>query len=84
MGANYIEGNDALGERDFLVKIKTSRREAKETSYWLRLLTIPDNKELESERQNLVQEATEFVRIFSAMIRNFKTNQEEQNMAPIK
>ena len=84
VGANYIEGNDALGERDFLVKIKTSRREAKETSYWLRLLTIPDNKELESERQNLVQEATEFVRIFSAMIRNFKTNQEEQNMAPIK
>src|SRR3989338_8922681 len=81
--ANYIEGNDALGDRDFLVKIKTSRREAKESSYWLKLLTVPDDKELQLERQNLAQEATEFVRIFSAMIRNFKTKQEKKDKVPI-
>ncbi|OGJ55668.1 hypothetical protein A3D88_02050 [Candidatus Peribacteria bacterium RIFCSPHIGHO2_02_FULL_52_16] len=83
VGANYIEGNDALGDRDFLVKIKTSRREAKESSYWLKLLTVPDDKELQLERQNLAQEATEFVRIFSAMIRNFKTKQEKKDKVPI-
>src|SRR5262245_232877 len=30
-GANYIEANETLGTKDFLYKIKTSRREAKES-----------------------------------------------------
>jgi four helix bundle protein len=38
IGANYIEANECIGKRDFLMKIKTCRREAKERAYWLRLL----------------------------------------------
>jgi four helix bundle protein len=38
IGANYIEANEAIGKKDFMMKIKTCRREAKESGYWLRLL----------------------------------------------
>jgi four helix bundle protein len=38
IGANYIEANEAIGKKDFAMKIKICRREAKESSYWLRLI----------------------------------------------
>jgi four helix bundle protein len=41
--ANYIEANENLGEKDFLMKIKICRREAKESSYWLRLIKETDD-----------------------------------------
>lgn len=33
VGANYIEANDGLSKKDFLFRIKLSRKEAKETRY---------------------------------------------------
>lgn len=56
VGANYIEANEALSKKDFIMRIKISRKEAKETSYWLKLIYISNNKELETERADLVQE----------------------------
>jgi four helix bundle protein len=38
VGANYIEANEAIGKKDFVMKIKICRREAKESGYWLRLI----------------------------------------------
>ncbi len=38
VGANYIEANESLGKKVFLMKIKISRKEAKEANYWLKLL----------------------------------------------
>jgi len=43
IGANYIEANEAIGRKDFVMKIKICRREAKETCYWLRLLDVDGN-----------------------------------------
>lgn len=68
-GANYIEANESLGDKDFKMKIKTCRREAKESSYWLRLTVISDNQQLEVERQRLRQEAKELVLIFTAILK---------------
>jgi four helix bundle protein len=48
IGANYIEANQAIGKRDFVMKIKTCRREAKESEYWLRLVHC--DGELDSAR----------------------------------
>ncbi len=31
VGANYLEANEALSKKDFLMRIKISRKEAKET-----------------------------------------------------
>jgi four helix bundle protein len=67
VGANYIEANEAIGKKDFLMKIKTCRREAKESRYWLRLLDVDGT--LDSERQGLLGEATELMKIFGAIVR---------------
>jgi four helix bundle protein len=69
-GANYIEANESIGDKDFAMKVKTCRREAKESAYWLRLVVLDDNFEMESTRKALQQEATELVLIFSAILRN--------------
>lgn len=62
IGANYIDANEVIGKKDFVMKIKICRREAKETCYWLRLLD--DHGKLEDERQRLSSEARELMNIF--------------------
>jgi len=61
--------NEALSKKDFRMRIKIARKESKESAYHLRLLDTQDNAELETERDRLVQEATEFVKIFNAILR---------------
>ena len=68
-GANYIEANETIGDKDFKMKIKTCRREAKESAYWLRLIVTDGSDEMETERASLKQEAKEFVLIFSAILK---------------
>lgn len=69
MGANYIEANEALGKKDFVFRVKVCRKESKESKYWLLLIDVGDDKSLEIERQRLIQEATELMMIFSAIMR---------------
>ncbi|RLB15322.1 MAG: four helix bundle protein, partial [Deltaproteobacteria bacterium] len=40
VGANYIEANEALSKKDFAMRIKICRKEAKESRYWLRLIEV--------------------------------------------
>lgn len=70
VGANYIEANESLGRKDFLMKIKICLKEAKETRYWLSL-TEPFRENVDKQRR-LIGEATELIKIFSSIIRNFK------------
>jgi four helix bundle protein len=65
--ANYIEANESIGKKDFVMKVKTCRREAKESGYWLRLLDC--DGELDSARAKLLAEARELMRIFGAIVR---------------
>ena len=67
VGANYIEGNDALGRKDFIMKIKTSRREARETRYWLQLIILSSHSDAQMQKA-FVDEAEQFIRILSAII----------------
>ncbi len=69
VGANYIEANEALSKKDFIMRVKISRKEAKETRYWLNLIDINNDPELEEERQKLIQEVTELMNIFGSIIR---------------
>ena len=69
VGANYIEANESLGKKDFLMRIKISRKEAKESKYWLNLLDLDKNENLEKERITLIQEAMELTNIFGAILR---------------
>ncbi len=67
IGANYIEANEAIGKRDFVMKIKICRREAKESRYWLRLIDI-DGK-VGADQAWLLNEADELMKIFGAIVR---------------
>ena len=68
-GANYIEANESIGDKDFKMKIKTCRRESKEAAYWLRLVITDSSKGMEDERMALRQEAKEFILIFTAILK---------------
>ena len=69
VGANYIEANDSLSKKDFVMHIKISRKEAKESRYWLRLLDTAGRESSEETRGSLVREATELMNIFGAIVR---------------
>lgn len=69
IGANYIEGNESLSKKDFVMRIKICRKEAKESRCWLRLLDTQNNPKLENERRDLAKEATECMNIFGAILR---------------
>lgn len=68
VGANYIEANEALSKKDFLMRIKICRKEAKESRYWLRLIDTGNNDELEQERKALENEASELTHIFGSIV----------------
>ncbi|MFH6946618.1 four helix bundle protein [Flavobacterium sp. FlaQc-50] len=38
VGANYIEANEKLSDKDLAFRLKIARKEAKESKYWLQLL----------------------------------------------
>ena len=68
VGANYREANEALSKKDFLMRIKICRKEAKESRYWLRLVDVGLDKELEKGRKYLENEAVELTHIFGVII----------------
>ncbi len=68
VGANYIEANQSLGRKDFIMKARIAKREASESRYWLRLVNTGENPALESQRQILITEADELTRILGAII----------------
>lgn len=72
VGANYLEANDGLSKKDFLFRIKLSRKEAKQTKYWLNLIETFADDRLEKERLELIQEANELMLILGAILRNSK------------
>ena len=71
MGANYIEANEALSKKDFLMRIKICRKESKENRYWLRLIEVKGGV-AESRQQLLINEATELMRIFGSIVEKAK------------
>lgn len=67
VGANYIEANEKLGDKDLSFRLKIARKEAKESKYWIRLLEElnPDLNEMSSL---LFTEAEELRKILSTII----------------
>lgn len=69
-GANYIEANEAMSKKDFVMRIKISKKEAKESIQWLELtLAYP---KYEREKRELIQESTELMKIFGAILEKSK------------
>ena len=72
VGANYIEANESLSKKDFLMRIKISRKEAKESAYWLRLIQETNSLDNSRENQRLINEAVELKKILSAIVEKSK------------
>lgn len=74
VGANYIEANEALSKKDFVFRVKISRKESKESAYWLRLIIETNKLVNESLALELLQESTELKKIFSAILEKSKSS----------
>ena len=72
VGANYIEANESLSKKDFLMKIRISRKEAKESAYWLRLIHETNDLKNGIDVQNLMKEAIELKKILSSILEKSK------------
>jgi len=71
VGSNYIEANEALSKKDFTMRVKICRKEAKESRYWLRLIEVK-REDAEKRKQSLINEATELMKIFGSIVEKTK------------
>lgn len=70
IGANYIEANESLSKKDFIMRIKICKKETKETRYWLNL-TEPSQENIK-EKEVLIKESTELMKIFGSILEKSK------------
>jgi len=68
IGANYMEADGAESRRDFAHKVAICKKEAKETTHWLRML-VAGCPDFAGECRSLSREANELALIFSAIVR---------------
>jgi len=76
IGANYSEADDAESGQDFKHKISISKKEARETKHWLRMLSTAA-PEHEVEIKRLWQEAKELNLIFNSIVSKIKAKHEK-------
>jgi len=57
-----------MSKKDFRMRVKISKKEVKESRFWL-ILTKP-LKEQQREKEYLIQEATELMKIFGSILEN--------------
>jgi four helix bundle protein len=69
IGANYIEANENLGLNDKKMKMRISKRETKESRFFCNLVETDDSKAQEEERNYLINESTELMNIFGAILK---------------
>jgi len=67
VAANYLEANEAISRRDFALRIKICKKEAKESYLWLRLM-VSEDPAIDQERKRLIQETVELGKIFGAIL----------------
>ena len=72
VAANYIEANESVSRKDFALRIKIARKEAKESYLWVRLCEVNDDT-LRQEQQLLLTEALELGKIFGSILEKVKS-----------
>jgi len=73
VGANYIEAQDPISGKDAFLRIRISRKEAKECVYWLDTLGVHElEPELEKARIVLMNEGVELTKIFGAIVNKLR------------
>ena len=76
IGANVEEASAAQSRKDFISKMAISSKEARETSYWLRLFR--DSKLCDKiDYSKLINESEEIIKILTSIV---KTSQKQLNI----
>ena len=73
VAANYIEANEALSKKDFIMRLKICRKESKESGLFLRLLDDGRRVEAAKELVRLNKESIELKLIFNAIIKKHES-----------
>ncbi len=72
IGANIEEANAAQTKKDFATKMSIASKEARETRYWLRLLS--KSKLVEYDYNNYLNKIDELIRIITAIVKTAQSN----------
>jgi four helix bundle protein len=67
VAANWIETDEALSKKDFLMRVKICRKEAKESRLFLRLVDVRLTKPRFTNRDTVANESRELTLIFSSI-----------------
>ncbi|MES2982726.1 MAG: four helix bundle protein [Verrucomicrobiota bacterium] len=75
IAANYIEAIEAISDSDALYRLRLSKKEARETGLWLRLISDsnPIDESVHVSLDSLISETNELVKIFASIIRKKST-----------
>jgi len=71
VGANIEEAQAGQSRADFISKISIACKEARETLYWLRLISASD-KPVSDRLSDIIKEADELVRILTSIVKTTK------------
>lgn len=76
IGANDQEADGVISRKDFIHKYSIVRKEAKETDYWLYIIS-DTNPVLELRMNDLLQESNELVKIISSILYNARSHKKK-------
>lgn len=68
VATHYIAASEAWSRKDYFLRIRHCRKEARESMLFLRLLDTFENKMQEIEKAALMREASELMKIFGAIV----------------
>ena len=71
VAANYIEANDRISKKDFYLRIRICRKEAKESRLWLKLIEVK-SPILINNKECLENEAFQLTKIFGTIVERNK------------
>jgi len=75
IGANVSEAQAGQSKKDFISKMSISAKEARETHYWMRLLTA-SNIVPETKLADLTDEADQLIAILTSIVKTAQKNVE--------
>jgi len=77
-GANYLEAIEAGSHREFIHKLKTCRKESRESVHWITLIEFANSRisGIQKICNELIEEGREYVKIFASSVSTTERNKE--------
>jgi four helix bundle protein len=73
IGANISEAQSAFTKKDFINKLGISLKEARESEYWIKLLTVTNHLDLK-ESVSIQQDCEGLIKLLTTIIKSSKNN----------